>query len=342
MATETYKVLNGLSIFANSSVLSGTGAPGGDSSFQDAAELGSIFLRKDAPAAVYVKTSSVNSSADWVPLQVSSGGGGNIAPVNAADTTPYASIAAATTAYNSSNTVDGISITSGFRILLANPTTGAKTAYDVTGSAGAWTLTPDATIPATGDEIYVESGVTYAGDIFAFDGTNWNLESGETVVNELAFIRTFIGKAASGNVTPTYSSTNFVTNGTSLEVAIGAIDNGIKNFGRSVTASNVTTVTTVDSINCRAYDAVKWFIVCIDHSSPGNKQTAEIFAGHDGTPSIDASNVDFNLSSLLSINTAPTGLTFTVTLTGTGASQVMNLRVSSTTAVDVKVTRITV
>lgn len=54
-------------------------------------------------------------------------------------------------------------------------------------------------------------------------GIGW--DSGGTVSHpEEGYIRTFIGKSASGSETPTYSSVHYVVNGTSLETAIGALD----------------------------------------------------------------------------------------------------------------------
>ena len=64
---------------------------------------------------------------------------------------------------------------------------------------------------------------THAGTAGAFGGTDWGQSSGGDRT-EWAFIRTLIGKAAAGSETPTYSSTNFVTDGDSLETAIGDLD----------------------------------------------------------------------------------------------------------------------
>lgn len=337
MAINLFKAFNGFQIYGKSSVLSGTGSPGGDSSFQDSAALGSLFLRTDV-ATIYLKTGTANTTADWAMLSTGSSGT-IITPANAADATSYANIAAVESAYNISNAADGVSLTAGFRVLLTNLTSGSKTVYIVSGSTGAWTLTADSFTPTAGDEIYIISGTTYGGDIFTYDGSNWNVQSGSTIVNELGFIRSFIGKSSAGNSMPTYSSTNFVTNGTSLETAIGAIDASLQPFGQSGTSNNITTATTVDTVNCRTYDTVLWLVKIVDHTTPANKQTLQIHAIHDGTSSVDAANVDFNAVSILSVGTVPTGLTYDVVLSGTGSSQTMGLQITSTTAVDVKVVR---
>ena len=338
MSVDLYRVYNGLSIYGKSSILSGTGSPGGDSGFQDQASLGSIFLRTDAPA-IYIKTGSSNNTTDWTLLSTGSSGT-IIIPANAADSTSYANVAAAQTAYNASNTVDGVNIISGSRILLTNLASGSKTVYIASGSSGAWTLTADTFTPTAGDEIYIIAGNTYGGDIFTYDGTNWNVQSGSTIINEITYIRNFIGKTVTGNILPTYSSNNFVANGTSLEIAIGAIDAGLQAYGQSGTSNNITSATNVDSVNCRAYDCAFWIVKVLDHNTPSNKQTVQIFATHDGTSSADAVNVDFNIASILSVGTIPTGLTYNVVLSGSGAGQTMNLQITSTTAVDVKVARV--
>lgn len=338
MAVDIYRAYNGLGIFGKSSILSDNGAPGGDSSFQDASTLGSLFLRMDVPT-LYIKTASANSTTDWTKLTTGSSGT-VITPANVADTTHYATVAAATTAYDSANIIDGVSITNGMRVLLTDLGTGAETAYTITGTTGSWTLTEDITFaPAAGDEIYITSGTNFGGDIFTYDGTTWNLQSGSTILNELAYIRSFVGKSAVGNVMPTFSSNNFVTNGTSLETSIGAIDAGLQPFGQSPASNNITTTTTVDSVNCRAYDCILWIVKAVNHVAPSNKQTVQIFAVHDGTSTVDAANVDYNLSSVLTVGTPPSGLGYSVVLNGTGSSQTMNLQIVSTTAVDVKVVR---
>lgn len=230
MANQIYKVLTGYGIYGASAILSGSAIPGGDGSYQDAAELGSIYMRTSG--IVYIKIDTTDTVADWAALTASS----------------------------------------------------------------------DA--------------------------------------SELGYIRSFIGKASSGNTMPDYATNYHVTDGTDLSAAISALDAGLQAFGQPAIVSNVTTITTVDSINCRAYDSVKWFVTCTDHSNHANKQAVEIYAIHDGTSTVDAANLEYNTSSTIGVGVIPSGLVYSVDIQGTGSSQVMILQITSSTAVDVKVARI--
>lgn len=73
MSLDLFRVIGGVNIQSDpgvilGSVLSGSGAPGGDGSFQDAATIGSIYLRTNAAGSnlqLYSKFASANSAADW-------------------------------------------------------------------------------------------------------------------------------------------------------------------------------------------------------------------------------------------------------------------------------------
>lgn len=83
----------------------------------------------------------------------------------------------------------------------------------------------DATDPVGGDGsltthmAYVGSGVQDANNCHGV--ARVDVDGLDT---ELNYIHTFIGKSGMGNETPTYSSTNTVSNGDSLETAIGKLD----------------------------------------------------------------------------------------------------------------------
>jgi hypothetical protein len=61
---DLYSAATGFSIIGGSALLSSTGPPGGDGDVQDAAPLGSLFLRKDT-GTVYTKLTLTNSPLDW-------------------------------------------------------------------------------------------------------------------------------------------------------------------------------------------------------------------------------------------------------------------------------------
>ena len=134
----------------------------------------------------------------------------------------FASLAAAETSMNG-GTVDGVTVANGDRILYTDIVGQNQNVFIVTGTPGAGaTLVEDTNLATENDAIFIIDG-TSAGQAYIFDGTNWYLFN-QSNLDELGYIRTFIGKGAAGSETPSYSSQTQVTNGDSLEVAIGKLD----------------------------------------------------------------------------------------------------------------------
>ena len=384
MALDLYRVSLGLSIeesdgTAAANILSGSGAPGADGDVQDAAPIGSIFLRTDASSsicAVYQKIANGASADDWVQsaskdyVDAAVNGLSWREPALVRDGTTYADITAAQTAANVGDTVDGLTITAGDRLLFTDLTAGNENVYIVSGSSGAWTFTEDTNLATDGDALLIQEG-TSADQQWVYDGTNWVQFGGASSAAELGFIRDFIGKDAAGAENPTYSSAVVVTQNGNLEAAIGELDAAIgdrtyteDNYvtdGQTITASidaldqaiadagvirttatGVTTQTVIDSVSVDEYQAAKWFVVLFDEGDTDQKQALEVFALNDGTATGDATVVEFNRSSLLRTNGNITGDTVEVVLSGTGAGQVMNLVVTSTDTVTVHATRLDV
>ncbi len=208
-------------------ILKGNGAPGNDSGPQDAAGIGSTYF--DATnGKQYLKKTSGTGTNKWVRMQ----DGDDLAsaqlgqswrePVLVRDNTARADLAAAMAAANVDNKMDGVTISDGSRILLDNVTGANKNVYLVSGSTGAWVFTEEGNAASLGDALIVQSG-SYAGVQFGYNGSSWVAQN-TGADTEAGFMRTFMGKSASGNETPTYSSTHVVTNATSLETAIGTLD----------------------------------------------------------------------------------------------------------------------
>ena len=70
MARKTFNVERGYAISAENGdvlveILSGSGAPGNDSGPQDAAPIGSLWLRTDGTGGTYKKIGNANTTADW-------------------------------------------------------------------------------------------------------------------------------------------------------------------------------------------------------------------------------------------------------------------------------------
>lgn len=383
MALDLFRIALGLGIDLSdgsegANVLVGTGAPGGDAAQQDAAPIGSIYLRKDANSsvsAVWQKIADTDSASDWVQsaskdyVDAAINGLSWREPVLVRDNTLYADITAAETAANVGDTVDGVTITAGDRLLFTNLTTGNENVYVVSGSSGAWTFTEDTNLATDGDALLVQDG-TNADSQWVYDGTTWVQFSNSTSLAELGFIRSFIGKDASGSETPTYSSTDVVTQNGNLETAIGELDAAIgdrtyteDNYvtdGETITQSidsldqavaanslvrvvttGITTPVSVDSVLVDEYQTVKWLVSVFQESAPATKEAFEIYALHNGHAAADATEADFSQAFKLRLGNIP-GLNVNVVLAGSGVSQTMELQVEAGSAVTVNVTRIAV
>ncbi len=384
MALDLFRVSLGLSLEEEdgtqaASILSGSGAPGGDTGEQDDSTIGSIYLRTDASStisAVFQKVAAGNSAADWVQsaskdyVDAAITGLSWREPALVHDATLYATVNAAEAAANVGDTVDGITIAADDRILLSNLTAGNENVYIVSGSTGAWTFTEAANLATDGDAVLIQEG-TSSDQQWVYDGTDWVQFGGASSNAELAFLRDFIGKSAAGSETPTYSSAVVVSQSGNLETAIGELDAAIgdrsyteQNFitdsqtitasldaldqaiqsnglGRTVT-TGITTATVVDTVVVDDYQTVKWFVTIFDEADTDQKESVEIYATHDGTSGSDATFADFNIASKLKLNGKITGLVYDIVITGTGAAQTMGLQVTSTDTVTVNTTALNV
>lgn len=414
MTQSFFEIEKGLEL--NSSVfLAGTGVPGG-SGDPDAVGIGSFYLDTTA-GAIYVKDTAGTGTNKWKEISTQEYVDGQIvtnttwrAPADVLEDA-LTSLPAGTT-----NTVDGVTVFAGMRVLFTALTTSTdRNVWIASGSTSSWVWTEDTNSESDGDSIYTISG-THAGHTYVYNGTDWvhinsadetelgflrtfvgksgagsetptyssnnyitdgdNLETAmgkldvqvgtnatdigtnqtdiTTLQNEDAFIRTFVGKTASGSETPTYSSNNYISNGTSLETAIGALDTQVATNASGIATNvsdiakarteasqtNVTTQVTLDSVNVDSYAAVKWVVHAHGNLSgdAALKNTIEILATHDGhnvSGGADATDTDYSIYSKLKMGNI-TGLSYVVDVSGTAGAQVMNLKVSSTMAADVR------
>lgn len=95
--------------------------------------------------------------------------------------------------------------------------------------------------------------------------------------------------------------------------------------------SGITTETTLDSVSVDVIKCVKWLVHVYESATPGNVKALEVFALHNGTNAADATSVDDTASAILKFG-SNFNLSVVVDLSGTGASQVMRLRIASTTS----------
>lgn len=356
MAEDFFRIYRGLELDEAVQILEGAGVPGaaGDTSL---APVGSQYLNT-TDGSLWTKTAAgvgtnkweVVATKNYVDAQLGTTVSWREPAVVRENT--LTSLPASTV-----DTVDGHTIVSGDRVLFSAISGGAgPNVYIASGSTGAWVWTEDANNETSGDTLYVESG-TSAGKTFTFNGTAW-VQSDQTSLDELGYIRAFIGKGAAGLETPSYTSVTQVTQNGTLEAAIGELDaaigasvvNGtvilatnatnanitaldayVGNMALETTANSVTTTVVVDGPVVTT--ASKWIVRAVDAADPTSVYAAEIFAVHNGVA------VDSTRYAVLKLGSNINGLVIAVTLTGGNA---LNLTVTSTTAVNVTARRVTV
>jgi len=192
-----------------------------------------------------------------------------------------------------------------------------------------------ASVDANGDYVahtgtnYLDTNSDVTEDILDLDAAIAGITNDDTHQNA------FIGKDALGAETPTYSSAEVITQSNDLEGAIGELDVVLDNAYHASANAAVTTTTAVDSVLVDDVEAVKWYV----HIKQGTKIAVyEMMVTHDGTTGGDAVNLDDNVSKL-KLNGQIIGLTVDTALSGVTTAQVINLNVSATAAVEVKVVR---
>ncbi len=223
-----FEARGGLSI-GGAHFLSGTGAPGGAGGRPDDALRGSMYL-DETNGQMYLKQSTGTGADKWIRMQHQDDLDNALLglswrdPAKVRDGTAHADLAAAETAVNTlPYEIDGVVVADGDRILFDNITGANKNVFFVSGTPGSGaTLVEDANAASKGDAVYLQEG-TDAGKQFSYNGSTW-VQQGSASSTEIGYLQTFIGKSGNGNETPNYASNNVVTDGDSLETAIGGLD----------------------------------------------------------------------------------------------------------------------
>jgi hypothetical protein len=229
------------------------------------------------------------------------------------------------------------------RVLFSNITTPNVYVYNrATG-----TFIQDTNLATAGDHVYVLAG-TNGGKTYVFNNAGiWALADSRSLTAE-GYIRAYVGMVTAGSEMPSYAYTNFVGQGDALVTAIGKLDYQVKfitdkvaKLRTEVTANGVTTATTVDSILVDTFSVVTWDILCELVSDKSIKYRGVREVMHNGTVTADATTAkDAATNRILRTGTPIPGLHIDVDLNGlTGTSQALDLIITSTSAVNVKVFR---
>jgi len=390
MTQALFDIEKGLQIDSSSAYLTGAGVPGA-STDTDAAVVGSHYTNT-ADGGVFMKVTVGAGTDKWKKLATEDFAGqqsgidwkDSVRLATDAALPAYTQLGAGVGATLTAVavgilTVDGVAMVLGDDLLVKDeagaPGHADHGLYEMTteGTAGvAFVLTRRTDTDEDGEvtaalQVGVEEGTLN-------DDTYWSLTTNNPIVvdtttlnfvkiadaatqAELGFIRTFIGKSAAGAETPTYSSTNFVVNTTSLETAIGALDAQLGTTQSDLdiaeadilkartesSQANVTAQTVIDSVLADTVSLVKWSVMIEGNllADAALKRAVEIFATHDGHingAGADATDTDYTVYAKLKMGNI-VGLTFNVDVSGAGVAQVMRLLVTSTTAVDVRAIR---
>lgn len=325
MSLNFFEVARGLSLDGNVEIIGTSGAPVGVEA--DAVGKGSVAL-DFLNGAMYQKGDDGTGPELWQSIGADSNWRGE-SEVRDQGATVLPTFTPATNA-----TVDGETIDDQERVLFPDLTVNPNI-YIYDKSAGVFLESTNEA--SNGDTTFIVRG-TDAGKKYLFNGTVW-VQNDQASADELAFIRTFIGKTAAGSETPTYSSNNVVTDATSLETAIGDIDAALGAANVSTTQSGVSTISTQDSVLVDAVASVQWLVTARQGTSMNSRI---VWASHDGTTGGDAVDVDHTEFAKIKKNAVIAGLTVDVDLSGAGAAQVMRLRVATTAAADWHATRMPV
>lgn len=367
MSRVLHAIEKGLRIFAENSqtssvdIIFGSALPGNDSGEQDAAAIGSMYLRTTGLA--YVKIANAGATADWKVL----------GDVNIDDLTWREELfRAATVDTLSAGTTDPTTWTDnesglaagGFSVddIIVGDSDGTPALFKVTAIA-APNLTIAAHTPALADNDKMivrhylpDSGATqenaalliYGGgamikvaDVDWEFATGIKLSSGYTAGNgsissadsvESAIqkldgnqqdIQTLTGVAQGSTVLGAFASPASL-----LMAATYTVKSALQRLGdlmaqlRGVTVAAITTAAAVDSVPVASVKCCKWLVEVFEDATPANRQAFEVFALNDG-----ATNVDDTVYAKLKI-----GSNFNLTLSVDINASNMRLMAASTSA----------
>lgn len=131
----------------------------------------------------------------------------------------------------------------------------------------------------------------------------------------------------------------YCSNSQTVNQNLDDLDAALGDAYQEASSDTVTTATVIDSVLVDDVLTTEWTVHARSTGTATDIYTARILASHDGTAAADATNVQFNAFSEMVFGTAISGLTFTVELNGAATAQVMRLSVTSTQAVNVRVSR---
>lgn len=252
MSNDMFRIERGLEIDSLAQYLVGSGTPGsGPGGDTNSAPVGSVYTNT-ADGSIWTKITPGSFSADWQRMAsetyVNNALGSTVTWREPALVRDAVSTTVPVGTPSSPIIVDGVSVGNGGRVLFSSISGGGgKNVYVYNLSAG--TFAEDSNNESSGDSLYIQSG-TSAGKTYVFNGTSW-VQTDQASVDELGFVRSFVGKASSGSSMPTYTTTNFVVAGSALATAVSALDTEL---GANVSVGNFVSPSNKINANIQVLD----------------------------------------------------------------------------------------
>jgi hypothetical protein len=252
MALDFFRVDKGLQLDESTTYLTGNGVPG-TTADTNGVVVGSVYTNT-ADGAIYTKYLAGSGVDKWQRLAsetyVNNAMGAAVSWREPAIVRDNTSTSVPSGTAGNTIIVDGVSIGDGGRVLFSNISGGGgSNVYIYNQTTGGFV--EDVNSESSGDAVFIQQG-TDAGKTFIFNGTAW-VQSDQSSLDELGFIRSFIGKATAGNVPTNFTSNNFVTDGDDLLTAISDLD---AELGPNLNLGNFVSPATTINANIQELDRV--------------------------------------------------------------------------------------
>lgn len=138
---------------------------------------------------------------------------------------------------------------------------------------------------------------------------------------------------------PNVTSTKHLTASASVNANLSKVDDILGDAKMESKTDAVTTATVLDSVKVDDVLVASWMVHARAVADPAQMLSVMVNGMHNGTGAADATAVDYNIFGDLKIGGAIAGLDFEVVLSGSGAAQVMQLKASCNSEVNIRITR---
>lgn len=237
MSKSFFEIERGLQL-ENVTFITGAGAPSGTG---DSATVGiGSFYLDSSGGELYVKKIAGAGAGNWSRTASASEVVSGTSWRHEAKVADHVSTTVPVGTAGNPIVVDGVSIGDGEYVLFT-AITGGSGANEYVYNQASGTFIEDINNESAGDTVYVVDG-TSAGRTYNYNKLGQWVWANQASLDEEGYIRAYIGKAGSGSILPTYSSTFYVANGDNLAVAVGKLDTQVKTNTDDISAETTARV----------------------------------------------------------------------------------------------------